>query len=305
MRHRPAFTLIELLVVIAIIAILIGLLLPAVQKAREAAARTVCNNNLKQIGLACHNFESARGGLPPLVWTQGTQHGWGPYILPYLEQDNLAKQYNWEVNYWDPENQPVANTYLKAFTCPSTPDPKRLVPSIDNITTTENSNPSRTGYASDYHAHWRFWDPVVFPTLPWPETVGAMDGYYNTYRKFLEISDGTSNTGMMSESAGRPAHWVKGKKQADLIPSRPFRTAWPGAQGIPVQSFDETGLQFHGPCVVNCSNANGGMYSFHTGGVNMLFVDGSVHFVREGINKVVVYAIVSSKMGEVLSASDY
>src|ERR1700756_2643029 len=100
LQKRRGFTLVELLVVIAIIAILIGLLLPAVQKVREAAARAQCMNNLKQMGLALHNYHSVFGGFPPAKVTTPTTHNWTVFILPYIEQDNLYKRYNFSVN-WD------------------------------------------------------------------------------------------------------------------------------------------------------------------------------------------------------------
>jgi prepilin-type N-terminal cleavage/methylation domain-containing protein len=147
--RRVGFTLIELLVVIAIIAVLIGLLLPAVQKVREASARVSCQNNLKQIGLGTLNYEAAKGGLPPSRTTgMGArapyfpyQHSWSAALLPYVEQTNSFNLYNYSANWDAPVNYQAIRTYLTLFNCPSTPNQPRVDTTIAAIPA-----------SGDYHA---------------------------------------------------------------------------------------------------------------------------------------------------------
>src|SRR5262249_23759611 len=137
-----AFTLIELLVVIAIIAVLIGLLLPAVQKVREAAARIKCANNAKQIALACHNYEMTNNGLP-LLYSSSNQLAWMLQILPYVEQDNLNKAYNYAQPWFDASNATVVRQRVAIFECPSSPV-QREYTATDPAFAGQSANPMTT-----------------------------------------------------------------------------------------------------------------------------------------------------------------
>jgi prepilin-type N-terminal cleavage/methylation domain-containing protein/prepilin-type processing-associated H-X9-DG protein len=294
---RRAFTLIELLVVIAIIAILIGLLLPAVQKVREAAARMSCQNNLKQIGLAMHNYESAVGGLPPRRnTTTGQRRGWGPAILPYVEQAALGGNYRLDKEFFAPENADNIIVPLKIFTCPSTPNNPRTV-------TVTLSGVTSTGAAGDYFGPNSFQSTLYGnQSLVSNTTCTAM--LDNANRKFTDMTDGTSNTVLVCEQAGRPDFYILGVKQASNTSQAAYNQwgPWASFQVTRIQQFGSDGITADGPggpCTINCNNSQG-FYAFHSGGAPAVFADGSVRFLRVGLDPNILFGIVTCNGGEIL-----
>jgi prepilin-type N-terminal cleavage/methylation domain-containing protein/prepilin-type processing-associated H-X9-DG protein len=336
MSRRRGFTLIELLVVIAIIAILIGLLLPAVQKVREAAARTQCQNNLKQLGLAVHGYHDANGFFPP-AWNYeppapptratGVSHAWGTFLLPYLEQDNVFRTYNFNaLGYTDP-NRTALLTPLKVFQCPSTPTgPNRTYtfPVPNNVLPGIPAG-SFQAAASDYTivTGIRNWNTLVSPSPGEPALadIGQRHGVMAAFSQGLPavgsrrlnlttVSDGSSNTLLVTEQAGRPQVYDRQRRVRTEAPGITEGAGWGDAfNGENWPSgfvFDwplgvSPGTIPGGPCLINCTNLTGrSLYSFHTGGLNAALADGSVRFLKDSTATRVVAFLITSQRGEVL-----
>jgi prepilin-type N-terminal cleavage/methylation domain-containing protein/prepilin-type processing-associated H-X9-DG protein len=287
---RKGFTLIELLVVIAIIAILIGLLLPAVQKVREAAARAQCANNLKQIGLALHNYHDSYQHLPPPrgnhvptpLFTEF--RGWMCEVLPYIEQDNLARQMYtnpWYVGFFGTFNRPVQN-----YLCPS--DPRNLL----NI---PNGNGALTSYlgvtGSDNDVNAQFNGP----------TNGIFDVSSRGIR-LTDVTDGTSNTLMVGErppTANLFEGWWGASDYDNLLSTRQLYGDLFGAGGCVLPGLFRPG-SVSGPC-----NGDGNhFWSFHSGGANWVFGDGSVHFLPYSASALTI-PLGSRNGGEVVDLGPY
>jgi prepilin-type processing-associated H-X9-DG protein/prepilin-type N-terminal cleavage/methylation domain-containing protein len=324
MRHRRAITLIEVLVVIAIIGVLIGIILPAVQRVRETAARTKCQNNLKQLTLACHNYHDANQHLP--LGAQGrdlTDANWTypprdlnphprtpfmAYIMAYVEQTAFAGKWDFSKNRGQPPNSTIAaKNKFPIFDCPSDmPQPADL---------------DRGDYKSNYGVNWGSWTyrqqggPLngVFP-LNYGHAKGRAPFYVEFGAKLTEITDGTSNTLCMSEYLQSPWTQLGGQEHVDrrgrvwnddsftyqistrLTPNSSagdYGFCDPADAGFPCDPRSTEMTEESAP------DAYMGARSRHTGGVNVSFCDGSVRFVRNGIDPAAWVALSSMAAGDV------
>lgn len=338
-QARRGFTLIELLVVIAIIAILIALLLPAVQQAREAARRTQCKNNLKQIGLAIHNFEDVYKHLPTSNRPPGTgtkRIAGMTRILPQLELANVYQNYDQTLQWSDPNaNMRLAvSTVVPAFNCPSS----SALPKLDgdpDVTTTPSGYAANMVSVSDYA-----WSKgvdrgvaalvntttttVLQATPDFTDPTNAANKYYsgffaqNSDAKFRDVTDGLSNTIAVVETAGRPSVYRRGLKKVGAVPTNRVNA---GGWCRPASDVLTTGQKADGTALFGTTpfNATNGYdvgaetyptgtfgvqgtsqpFSFHTGGAQFALGDGSVVFISENIDFVTFISLVTRGNGEV------
>jgi prepilin-type N-terminal cleavage/methylation domain-containing protein/prepilin-type processing-associated H-X9-DG protein len=304
LRKQPlsprAFTLIELLVVIAIIGVLLSLLLPGVQKVREAANRTQCVNNLKQIGLACHNYHDSYYCLPPGYFATASYPettpgwGWGAYLLPYLEQDNLYRK----INLGQPlqQNALVIETVLKAYLCPSDQPPGEPFPITDG-TFGVIASAAPSSYAAS----------VGSDSSEADDPTGNGVFYRNSKTRFADISDGLSNTSIIGDRAWSQVKGTWAGAPNGGITRAGRGNAWPNAT-----ASASVLIQAHNNWINSTTDADGGLDDFssnHPGGANLLFVDGSVHFLRsiitDGPERRAFWALGTRAGGEAIEGLDY
>lgn len=305
--EKQAFTLVELLVVIAIIGVLVALLLPAVQAAREAARRSQCTNNLKQLGLSFHNYEGARKGFPPHRTMIGTtplaeriQHGYAIDLLPYIEGGTLVAQYDFTKPYFAEENLPVVSVPQPVFKCPSTPDGDRLVPMSVGPNESQIIEPRRYGAAGDYYVRGSSATNSLGQTAN-----AALSDSRNT--RLSEITDGLSSTILVTEISGRPNLHIRGVDQAAQTLQAGW-SVWSGLNSMALRAYASDGITLataDQPAtwqqVVNCNN-NQAIYAFHPGGANVLLCDGSVQYLNEGVEVDTVFALVTRDGDETVAA---
>jgi len=303
-RERAGFTLIELLVAIAIIALLIALLLPAVQQAREAARRVECSNNLRQIGLAMHNYENQCGMFPTAtrpIPAQPVEKRAATLarILPFLEQGSLFEEYDFRVNWVDAPNPPLIQTQLPVFLCPSTPDSNRLDTGLVTIGGVSFSGPRA---CADYAPLEGIGSLLTGTGLVDQQSEGSPGALQVNFTqcRLRDIGDGTSSTLVVAEDAGRPVWYIFGKVA-------PVATVLPGAGWADdEQDFFLHGAQDDalatppGPCAVNCHN-DGEIYSFHPGIANTLFADGHVKFLSDSTDIRIVARLITPRSREVVT----
>lgn len=270
---KPGFTLVELLVVIAIIGILVALLLPAIQAAREASRLSSCKNNVRQMGIAVHGYGDSFKRLPP-GYQSAPKTSLHTFLLPYIEENGSFKQYNFKLDWDNPANKTAVDTQVQMYICPSVPENDRQ-------------------YVADYGVavvlESKVMNELMFqkllPNTTVPQTIrGALD---RIPKKFSKISDGLSKTICIYEDAGRPLGYNS------LGPT--------GGSGHGARWADNTsGWNIQEVPMINKFNDNE-IFSFHRGGVVTLRCDASTHFLDEAVDASLFIALYSPARGDIVN----
>jgi prepilin-type N-terminal cleavage/methylation domain-containing protein len=317
------FTLVELLVVIAIIGVLAGLLLPAIQQAREAARRMTCSSNLRQFGIALTNYEYTYKILPPsrISLTGPTfEQSWTSMILPFIEQMRAAANYDKNVNWYARVNDPQTTTQISLFRCPSTDSRRSRPPQSLYNGITAGTRPADSpiwgycDYASINAVRNSSFVVAGLPSLQMREVLGAL-GRGPDGNLLASITDGLSNTAFLTEDAGRPVMFVNGKRANNPRTGNPaFGTSftadgWGWADingGMSIDGANRNGLQNNntgqvgaftpvnpvGNCFINCTN-DSEIYAFHVGGTHVVLGDASIQFLSSNMDPQAFIALLT------------
>jgi len=326
---RRGFTLIELLVVIAIIATLVAILLPAVQQAREAARRSSCQNNLKQLALALHNYHDVNNCFPHARLSSTPKYGQMVAILPYIEQANLADLFNEKAagGFADPVNQVVANAPVTIIRCPSNPVDMLIKMRNSSSTgssygsfitatgsTTDPNDPNiMTGRGNDYWVNHAI-NSSAYALYQVPAASPSPMMKAGSPPRMRDVTDGLSNTFMLMEHAGYDVHYVRGvgmpMPDSDRTLDQPGAWGtWLGWCAFQLQTYANyspatypttTSTPAGNGCTINCNNSQG-IFGFHPAGANVAMGDGSVRFLAQNMYGGTLMGLATRDGGEVIS----
>jgi prepilin-type N-terminal cleavage/methylation domain-containing protein/prepilin-type processing-associated H-X9-DG protein len=311
LRGRPrGFTLIELLVVIAIISVLVALLLPAVQAAREASRRLQCVNNLMQIGIAAKNYENSHESLPSGVVNPtgpilskpvGYHFNWVTQLLPYLDARPVYRHLDFNAGVYQPENGSTRSVMMNALLCPSSGGPSRMERTGPNPPV--GGDPALTSYAACHH-------DAEAPINS--DNNGVF--FLNSHVRYEDIEDGTSHTIFFGEKGTEPDElgWASGTRATLRNTGSPilaiFRTLTPSpssANAVEDESVDAAGKGAARKAAEDPAARVGGFGSRHPGGANFCFGDGSVKFIKSSVNARIFRLLGNRSDGELLSDDQF
>lgn len=311
-RVGRAFTLVELLVSLAIMTVLIALMLPAIQSAREAARSSSCKNNLRNVALAVELFEGTHQYLPSATYGAGftpDKFAGSPFtkLLPFLEYQDLAERYNWQQHWGALENQFIVQTSIPTYLCPSSPGPTMQEGLMTNVIWYNPTYPDHTAAVGHYAAVFAY-NAYSGVSIHDPFGVGALSPIVGglTGRRVKPtrrmVKDGFRNTLTIVERSARTQLWIRNQRITDRQPSMSdWMAPWAGWGGIFIATYsgDGTRAARYGflPCAVNCNNEYG-IYAFHPGGANAAFLDGSVRLLANDLDGPVLFKLISRAGGD-------
>ena len=302
-RRNAAFTLVELLVVIAIIGVLVALLLPAIQAAREAARRSSCSNNLKQIGLGLHNYHDTHGVFPPghMIWNPNTPPGhgltgsmrlmgWQVHLLPFIEQGSIYDQYNFSgsVPINQPDNMRLHWTWIETYLCPSNPGLVGVwwTGAVNPATGDSNLDATPTHYSGIADDECHVQDCIG----PWWIAGGKGLFFTGSRVKMRDIVDGTSNTVAVCENVAPDPHG----------PNRYRGKTWVSYNLMSVSNGINFPFRLNPPLSHPGYSQLDSPASYHPGGCHFMMADASVRFISENINQETLMGLATRAGREVL-----